>query len=43
LAATSRPTAEPSLVQKGIADPARLGITRGSYGGYMTMAGVTVF
>jgi dipeptidyl aminopeptidase/acylaminoacyl peptidase len=31
------------LVQKGIADPARLGITGGSYGGYMTMAGVTEF
>jgi dipeptidyl aminopeptidase/acylaminoacyl peptidase len=31
------------LVQKGIADPSRLGITGGSYGGYMTMAGVTEF
>lgn len=31
------------LVQQGIADPARLGITGGSYGGYMTMAGVTEF
>jgi dipeptidyl aminopeptidase/acylaminoacyl peptidase len=32
-----------SLVREGIADPARLGITGGSYGGYMTMAGVTEF
>ena len=31
------------LVQNGIADPKRLGITGGSYGGYMTMAGVTEF
>jgi dipeptidyl aminopeptidase/acylaminoacyl peptidase len=31
------------LVRKGIADPRRLGITGGSYGGYMTMAGVTEF
>jgi len=31
------------LVGQGIADPARLGITGGSYGGYMTMAGVTEF
>jgi dipeptidyl aminopeptidase/acylaminoacyl peptidase len=31
------------LVGKGIADPKRLGITGGSYGGYMTMAGVTEF
>jgi dipeptidyl aminopeptidase/acylaminoacyl peptidase len=31
------------LVQQGIADPRRLGITGGSYGGYMTMAGVTEF
>jgi dipeptidyl aminopeptidase/acylaminoacyl peptidase len=31
------------LVQQGLADPARLGITGGSYGGYMTMAGVTEF
>jgi dipeptidyl aminopeptidase/acylaminoacyl peptidase len=31
------------LVKQGIADPARLGITGGSYGGYMTMAGVTEF
>jgi dipeptidyl aminopeptidase/acylaminoacyl peptidase len=31
------------LVQKGIADAGRLGITGGSYGGYMTMAGVTEF
>jgi dipeptidyl aminopeptidase/acylaminoacyl peptidase len=31
------------LVREGVADPARLGITGGSYGGYMTMAGVTEF
>jgi dipeptidyl aminopeptidase/acylaminoacyl peptidase len=31
------------LVQNGIADPRRIGITGGSYGGYMTMAGVTEF
>jgi dipeptidyl aminopeptidase/acylaminoacyl peptidase len=31
------------LTTKGIADPKRLGITGGSYGGYMTMAGVTEF
>jgi dipeptidyl aminopeptidase/acylaminoacyl peptidase len=31
------------LVQQRIADPTRLGITGGSYGGYMTMAGVTEF
>jgi dipeptidyl aminopeptidase/acylaminoacyl peptidase len=31
------------LVQNGIADPRRVGITGGSYGGYMTMAGVTEF
>jgi dipeptidyl aminopeptidase/acylaminoacyl peptidase len=31
------------LVQQGVADPTRLGITGGSYGGYMTMAGVTEF
>lgn len=31
------------LVANGIADPKRLGITGGSYGGYMTMAGVTEF
>jgi len=31
------------LVAQGIADPTRLGITGGSYGGYMTMAGVTEF
>jgi dipeptidyl aminopeptidase/acylaminoacyl peptidase len=31
------------LVAQGLADPARLGITGGSYGGYMTMAGVTEF
>jgi dipeptidyl aminopeptidase/acylaminoacyl peptidase len=31
------------VVSKGIADPKRLGITGGSYGGYMTMAGLTEF
>jgi dipeptidyl aminopeptidase/acylaminoacyl peptidase len=31
------------LVRQRIADAARLGITGGSYGGYMTMAGVTEF
>jgi dipeptidyl aminopeptidase/acylaminoacyl peptidase len=31
------------LVQSGFADPKRLGITGGSYGGYMTMAGLTEF
>lgn len=31
------------LVAKGIADPKRLGIMGGSYGGYMVMAGVTEF
>jgi len=31
------------LVQIGFADPKRLGITGGSYGGYMTMAGLTEF
>jgi dipeptidyl aminopeptidase/acylaminoacyl peptidase len=31
------------LVQSGYADPKRLGITGGSYGGYMTMAGITEF
>ncbi len=31
------------LVRQGIADGKRLGITGGSYGGYMTMAGVTEF
>ncbi|HTS61897.1 MAG TPA: alpha/beta fold hydrolase [Candidatus Acidoferrales bacterium] len=29
------------LVQKGIADPKRIGIMGGSYGGYTTLAGVT--
>jgi len=29
------------LVQKGIADPKRVGIMGGSYGGYATLAGVT--
>jgi dipeptidyl aminopeptidase/acylaminoacyl peptidase len=31
------------LVANGIADPKRVGITGGSYGGYMTMAGLTEF
>jgi dipeptidyl aminopeptidase/acylaminoacyl peptidase len=31
------------LVSNGIADPKRLGIMGGSYGGYMTMAGLTEF
>jgi len=31
------------LVSKGIADPKRIGIMGGSYGGYMTMAGVTEY
>jgi dipeptidyl aminopeptidase/acylaminoacyl peptidase len=31
------------LVQQGLADPKRLGIMGGSYGGYMVMAGVTEF
>jgi dipeptidyl aminopeptidase/acylaminoacyl peptidase len=31
------------LVNARIADPGRLGITGGSYGGYMTLAGVTEF
>jgi len=31
------------LTKNGLADPKRLGITGGSYGGYMTMAGVTEF
>jgi len=31
------------LVKAGIADPRRLGIMGGSYGGYMVMAGVTEF
>jgi dipeptidyl aminopeptidase/acylaminoacyl peptidase len=31
------------LVGKGIADPARIGIMGGSYGGYMTMAGLTEY
>jgi dipeptidyl aminopeptidase/acylaminoacyl peptidase len=31
------------LVSNGIAGPKRIGITGGSYGGYMTMAGVTEF
>ena len=30
-------------VKAGIADPKRVGITGGSYGGYMTMAGLTAF
>lgn len=32
-----------ALVASGIADPKRLGIMGGSYGGYMVMAGVTEF
>lgn len=32
-----------ALVKLGIADPKRLGIMGGSYGGYMVMAGVTEF
>lgn len=31
------------LISKGLADPRRLGIMGGSYGGYMTMAGVTEY
>ena len=31
------------LVKAGIADPGRLGIMGGSYGGYMTMAGLTEY
>jgi dipeptidyl aminopeptidase/acylaminoacyl peptidase len=31
------------LVSSGIADPKRIGITGGSYGGYMTMAGLTEY
>ena len=31
------------LVREGIADPRRIGIMGGSYGGYMTMAGLTEF
>lgn len=29
------------LIRKGLADPGRIGITGASYGGYMTMAGLT--
>jgi dipeptidyl aminopeptidase/acylaminoacyl peptidase len=32
-----------ALLQRGIADPKRLGIFGGSYGGYMVMAGVTEY
>lgn len=32
-----------ALVAKGLADPKRLGIMGGSYGGYMVMAGVTEY
>jgi dipeptidyl aminopeptidase/acylaminoacyl peptidase len=32
-----------ALVERGIADPKRLGIMGGSYGGYMVMAGVTQY
>jgi len=38
IAATTR-----ALVERGLADPARLGIMGGSYGGYMVMAGVTEY
>ena len=31
------------VIQKGVADPQRMGIMGGSYGGYMTMAGLTEF
>ena len=31
------------VIQIGVADPKRIGITGGSYGGYMTMAGITEF
>jgi dipeptidyl aminopeptidase/acylaminoacyl peptidase len=31
------------LVKSGTADPKRIGITGGSYGGYMTMAGLTEY
>lgn len=31
------------LVQSGVADPRRIGVTGGSYGGYMTMAGLTEY
>ncbi|HYO14157.1 MAG TPA: S9 family peptidase, partial [Thermoanaerobaculia bacterium] len=31
------------LVEQGIADPKRIGIMGGSYGGYMTMAGITEY
>lgn len=31
------------LVSRGIADPGRIGIMGGSYGGYMTMAGLTEY
>jgi dipeptidyl aminopeptidase/acylaminoacyl peptidase len=31
------------LVQAGLADPRRIGITGGSYGGYMTLEGITEF
>ena len=32
-----------ALVERGIADPRRLGIMGGSYGGYMVMAGITQY
>lgn len=32
-----------ALVKQGVADPARLGIMGGSYGGYMVMAGMTEY
>ncbi|MDQ2952524.1 MAG: S9 family peptidase, partial [Chloroflexota bacterium] len=31
------------VTRSGVADPKRIGITGGSYGGYMTMAGITEF
>jgi dipeptidyl aminopeptidase/acylaminoacyl peptidase len=36
-------TTTDALVSRGIADPKRLGIMGGSYGGYMVMAGVTEY
>ena len=32
-----------ALIERGVADPRRLGIMGGSYGGYMVMAGVTQY
>lgn len=31
------------VIDSGVADPSRIGITGGSYGGYMTMAGITEY